>query len=71
MSEITPHDSVSNVNGKRPFEWDNFSDCEDDESNPMQPRMEEMTLFSQEVFEEYLVDWIVGNNQPFSQVESE
>ena len=43
---------------------------------PKQPRLDEMTLsrapsFSQELFDEYLIDWVVLNNQPFSEVESE
>jgi hypothetical protein len=40
-----------------------------------QPRIDEMISnppsFSIEVFEEFLVDWIVLNDQPFTEVESE
>jgi hypothetical protein len=40
-----------------------------------QPRIDEMITnqpsFSIEVFEEFLVDWIVLNDQPFTEVESE
>ena len=39
-----------------------------------QPRIDEMITvpsFSIEVFENYLVDWIVLNDQPFTEVESE
>ena len=44
--------------------------------DPKQPRLDEMTisrapLFSQDLFEEFLIDWVVGNNQPFREVESE
>ena len=47
---------------------DDVSEDDDVSDDDMQP---EISHFSQEVFEEYLVDWIVGNNQPLSQVESE
>lgn len=121
MSEISPHDSASNLTAssskKRPKSvvWDYFKVCEDDktkaicslcpkhknkfsylnygtknlmthlntqhkaknlsaERDSKQARIDMLfkipKVFSQELFEERLIKWIVKNDQPFAEVES-
>lgn len=89
MSELSPHDSASNLtassSNKRPRAavWEYFEVCKEDKTKAIcslcpnhknkfsyENYGTKNLTFSQELFEERLIKWIVKNDQPFTEVES-